>query len=509
MNIFNVGQTKGVKTNKFDLSHEKKLSMDFGDLVPVALQEVIPGDSFRMSSEIFIRFSPLLSPVMHMIDVFTHSFYVPSRIVFKGFENFITGGDDGLDTTVHPYLAVTDNQDEFFQIGGLADAFGIPTLPEGQSVDSLHINALPFRAYQMIYNEYYRDQDLIEKIDFSVEPGEVNNTTELESLLTLRKRAWQKDYFTSARPSAQKGGQVNIPIADWEPEYEQQGTVTGAGASGAQNVSSNDDDLLVGGQAGNIQNLTSPQDINAGNITDLRTAFRLQEWLEKAARAGSRYIEVLKSFFGVKSSDGRLQRPEYLGGGRQNVVVSEVLNHTGTAEAPQGAMAGHAMAAGSTIGFQRRFEEHGYIITIMSIMPKPSYQDGIHRLWFKSDRFDYPWPQFAHIGEQPVLNRELFFDYWSGTDANENTFGYAPRYSEYKYNASTVHGEFRDTLNFWHMSRYFASLPALNQEFIEVDKNSMNRIFAVTGGEYNKIYCQIYHHISALRKLPVFGIPQI
>ncbi len=237
-------------------------------------------------------------------------------------------------------------------------------------------------------------------------------------------------------------------------------------------------------------------------IIDLRNAFKLQEWLEKNARGGSRYIESIKSHFDVNSSDGRLQRPQYLGGGKSPVAISEVLQTSAAAAqpTPQGNMAGHGIAVGANNSFSYRSEEHGYIIGIMSILPRTTYQQGIPKHFLKFDKFDYYWPEFAHIGEQPIINKEL---YYSGTSEDDAVFGYTPRYAEYKFMNSSVHGTFRSSLDFWHMGRIFASRPSLNNSFVESDPT--NRVFAVLSGE--KVYAHVFHRIKASRKMPFFGNP--
>ena len=251
--------------------------------------------------------------------------------------------------------------------------------------------------------------------------------------------------------------------------------------------------------------------INSVSITveELRTATRLQRFLERNARAGTRYVEHLLSHWGVKSSDARLQRAEYIGGGKSPVVVSEVLNTTGTAELPQGNMAGHGINVGRTNHATKFCEEHGFIIGIMSVMPEPNYQNGIPKLWTRKLNLDFYYPEFAQLGEQPVLNQEL---YWDGEAplTNGQTFGYQSRYAEYKFQPSTVHGHFRDNLDFWHAGRKFATRPSLTQEFIECDTTDINeRIFAVNNPLIENLYIQVYHNIKALRPMPFFNTPSL
>ena len=241
----------------------------------------------------------------------------------------------------------------------------------------------------------------------------------------------------------------------------------------------------------------------AATINELRRAFQLQKWLERNARSGSRYTEVLRAHFGVKSSDARLQRPEYLGGGRQKVSISEVLQTSETSEnSPQGEMAGHGISIGNTNRFKAFFEEHGYVMGIMSVLPRTAYQQGIPKHLQKFDRFDYYWREFAHIGEQEIKYSEIMVR--NTSQGNNATFGYAPRYAEYKYIPSTVHGDMKDTLRAWHLGRYFETVPALNASFVKADPST--RIFNVQGN-YHHLWAHIYNNVKAIRPMPVFGEP--
>lgn len=514
MNIFDKIRITKPRKNKFDLSHEKKMSLNMGNLIPMLVNDIVPGDSFRVNSEILIRFAPMLAPIMHRVNVFTHYFFVPNRLVWDEWEDFITGGATGLSEPVPPYITINSTSSGLFAKGTLPDYMGIPVPPQDpdpvqQTVD---ISALPFRAYQLIYDEYYRDPTLSDPSEFAKTSG-AQPFSEASIICAMRKRSWEKDYFTSALPEAQRGGSVGSPVT---------GSV-GAGTFRTGDVRKNSDNTLATGDltanlgvmsagADNAyQELTGSGELTDASmqITELRRAIRLQEWLEKNARGGYRYIEQILSHFGVRSSDARLQRPEYLGGGKVPVVISEVLStFQQTAEGvPQGNMAGHGVSVGNTNGFSKTFEEHGYVIGIMSIIPKTAYQQGVPRHFSRFDKFDYYWPEFANIGEQEILNQELYMDYASVTPNKATTFGYQSRYAEYKYCPSTVHGDFLDNLSYWHMGRIFEAIPSLNQAFIEADPTQ--RIFAVTDPDEHKLYCQIYNSVSALRPMPYFGTPTL
>jgi len=504
MNPFQAVAGRRTKYSKFDLSHERKMSLNFSELIPIMCNEIVPGDKFRVNSEIMMRFAPMVAPMMHRVNVYTHYFFVPNRLLWDNWESFITGGRQGDELPTAPVVRIQEDRKQYFDKGTLADYFGLPIVDQAGSVSQVtSINALPFRAYQLIYNEYYQDQNLSEPVDFSKADG-LSDSGDHAKIMTMRKRAWEKDYFTSALPWAQKGESPNIPVeyspqSRWYSEAGEAPTQEGPiGTNTSAQVTGEVNSVITPGRIENIEGI---------DINDLRKTARLQEWLERNARAGSRYVEQILSHFGVRSSDARLQRPEYLSGGRQPVVISQVLNQTGsegTDALPQGNMAGHGISVGSH-GFNRRFEEHGFVIGIMSVLPKTAYQQGIHKMWNRRDKLDYYWPEFAQLGEQEVENREIFYDP-TGTVNNE-TFGYQSRYAEYKYQCSTVHGDFRDTLNFWHMGRIFDELPVLNEEFIE--SNPDDRIFAVTDPSEDKMYCQVYNRVDAVRPMPYFNNPTL
>lgn len=511
--LFDSVQMRRPRRNKFDLSHERKLSFNMGNLVPMLCHEIVPGDSFRVRSEVMLRFAALLAPIMHRVNVTTHYFFVPNRLIWEEWEDFITGGRLGTSTPVAPFIKASNMTGPgWLDQGTLADYLGLPVVDA--VTEDVNFSALPFRAYTLIFDEYYRDQNLVANLDISKASGEVTGG-EITKLCNLRIRAWEKDYFTSALPFAQRGPAVDIPM---EVGYRENGAILRNGSIGSGHLDPLPDlDTFSTNVAGTFSGADSPasgnpivvdniETLNA-SINDLRRSVRLQEWLEKNARGGARYVEQILSHFGVKSSDARLQRPEYLGGGRTPVVISEVLqtmqNETGN---PLGTMGGHGVSVGTSNGFKRTFEEHGFVMGIMSVLPKTAYQQGIERMWSRFDKFDYYWPEFAQIGEQEVLNKELFYDGTTPANPYGDAFGYQSRYAEYKYGCSTVHGEFRDALSFWHMGRIFDSQPALNETFVESDPTY--RIFPVTDNT-DKLLCQIYNRVDALRPMPYFGTPTL
>ena len=509
--IFGSIQVTKPRSNAFDLSHERKMSLNMGPLYPILVQPVIPGDRFRVSSEIMLRMAPMIAPVMHRVNVYTHYFFVPNRLVWNEWENFITGGEQGDENPVFPQIALSQANSGHYGEGTLADYMGIPTEKPTSWQNNKAISALPFRAYQTIYNEYYRDQALTDPISFGLGS---DTTLDVPDLLRMRQRPWEKDYFTSALPYAQKGEPVNLPITpsykDVSEVYDANGSPSTAGAN-LDVSSSSAPEMTAGAAPARIENL----DPDAGmgvTINDLRQATRMQEWLEKNARAGSRYVESLLAHFGVRSKDARLQRPEYLGGGKQPMSISEVLSTIGTDDtadnfAPQGNMAGHGISVGSSNRFKKGFTEHGYVIGIMSVLPRTTYQQGLEREWEKDSRYDFYWPEFSQLGEQEVRNGELYLDLGDTSVINDATFGYQSRYAEYKYKQSSVHGEFRGNLKHWHMGRIFEDRPILNTSFIESDPT--DRIFAVNDPGTDLLYCQIYNNVKAIRPMPIFNNPTL
>ena len=377
----------------------------------------------------------------------------------------------------------------------LASCLGMPPTWTG----SKDLTAFPWAAYQFVYNEYYRDQNLIAEVPYKLVNG--NNTSNV-ALRSLKKRAWQHDYFTAALPWAQKGSPVNIPVSidNSVPVYYNEnadtvltGTPNGAFVEG----------VTATGYAANQLYVELSGAFNNGTINDLRRAYALQEWLEKNARGGTRYVEWILNHFGFKTSDARLQRPEYITGIKQPIIISEVLNTTGeTSGLPQGNMAGHGVSY--TDGNAGTFysEEYGAVIAIMSVMPESGYYQGIPKYMLRQDNLDYYQPSFDHIGEQALTNQEVYANHSNPT----GVFGYLPRYCEYKYANSRMATEMTTTYDYWTADRKFASDPSLNATFIECDPAQVNRIFAVQDDSDN-LFLHIRHNVDALRPMSKYSTP--
>jgi len=493
-----------MKRGKFSLSNYKLLSCDMGELIPCGLWEVLPGDTVQAATSALLRASPLLAPVMHPVDVRIHHWFVPHRLVWEDWENFITGGPDGLNASVFPTITIGGGTGA--AIGSLADYLGIPT-----GVNNIEASALPFRGYALIWNEWYRDQDLQTALTIDKTSGADTTTN-----TTLQNIAWEKDYFTSSRPWEQKGAGITIPLGDEAPVlgigkfndtwggsqtvFESDGTAsTYTNASGIDlGAGSTSFYVERGAQVGGSYYPNIRADLSAASgitINDLREGMALQRYEEARARFGSRYVEYLR-YLGVRSSDARLQRPEYLGGGRETIQFSEVLQ---TAEGPDpvGALKGHGIAAMRSNRYGRFFEEHGYVFSFISVRPKTIYAQGLPRHFNRRVKEDFWQKELQHIGQQEVLNKEVY----AAHATPDGTFGYQDRYDEYRRTESTIAGGFRDNLDFWHFARIFGSTPALNADFVKCVPTE--RTFAVPSEDV--LWIMAKHSVQARRVVAQTG----
>lgn len=482
------------RRHKHSLSHYKLATFDMGELVPVGLVPVLPGDSFQHASSVLLRVNPLLAPVMHPISVRLHHFFVPNRLLWDEWEEFITGGPDGNGAS-EAVPTITVNTGTGWAEGSLADYLGIPT-----GVDDLPVSALPFRAYAKIFNEFYRDKDL--DTELTVDTGGGADTT---TSTDLQKCRWEKDIFTAARPWPQKGDAVTLPLGTSAPVGVTGTTApklrvaSSGGSPGATSLSVGADDRLERSSDG-VDLQFDPQgsliaDLSLATSVDVsavRRAFALQRYQEARSQFGSDYVDYLRYAFGVRSSDARMQHPEYLGGGKQTIAFSEVLqagpdgDDSGVAD-----LRGHGIAAMRSNSYRRYFEEHGYVITLMSVRPRSMYASGLNREWSKTTKEDYFQYELEHIGQQAVLNKEVYAAHSSPT----GTFGYNDRYYEYKQMPSHVSGEFRSTLNFWHLARILSSDPSLNSTFITCTPGK--RIHAEQTAD--QLWVMINHSLQARR----------
>lgn len=495
-----------MKRSKFSLSNNKLLSCNMGSLVPIGLTEVLPGDTIQHATSMLVRCSPLLAPVMHPVRVAIHHWYVPHRLVWEDFEDFITGGPDGNDASAFPTIAMPATPGVL--VSSLADYLGVPL-----GGNAFPVSALPFRAYAKIWNEWYRDQDLQTELVIDETSG-VDTTTNV----TLQNGAWEKDYFTSARPWEQKGPSITIPLGTTAPvNGDPAHNLRVQSSTGVANVQFNTATaarLNISTIAGTINNndiinvaLQGSSNLPSGLIADLssasaitvnalREALALQRFEEARARFGSRYSEYLR-YLGVRSSDARLQRPEYLGGGRQTIQFSEVLQ-TAEGEDPVGELRGHGIGALRSNRYRRFIEEHGYVLSLMCVRPKTIYTQGLARTWNRRVKEDFWQRELQHVGQQEILNKEVY-----NLHATPNgTFGFQDRYDEYRRAESTVSGEFRTaTLDHWHFARTFASDPALNATFVK--SVPTEEPFAVPSQDV--LYVMANHSIQARRLVASSG----
>lgn len=511
-----------------------KGTTDLGRLTPVFCERVLPSDDLKISLEAQVRLAPLDAPIMEQLNCDFHAFYVPERLLWEDFEEFITTGANGNQQPVKPFVvfSLPANQNLLYlSPSGLADYLDFPTIRQvGPGAPNVSFDATPFLAYQMIWQEYFRDENLTDApFEFPMASGSIPSNL-ISSLCSLRYRSWSKDYFTSALTSAQLGEDVGVPIAGGNapvvlvntvntPRWHNQAGTTKAGSLQSSATGSTIISPTTGESLNNVQfdpNGTLQANLagaSAVSVNNLRLAIAVQQWRERMITGGTRYKEQLYSMFGVISPDARLQRPEYLGKLNMKLQIGEVFQTSQTTDSsPQGEMTGRSNTYGNGFLFKKyNFKEHGFVIILMSIKPRATYQQGLPRKWQKNDWDDYAWPLLSNLGEQEIKNSELYFGY-NAMDvvSNDNVFGYQSRYAEYKFLNSTVHGDFKDTLSFWHLGRIFNSRPGLNEDFITVKPADANRIFPVYTGSDNfkdRFWYQILFDVRWNRPLPKFARP--
>lgn len=517
----------------FDLSYTKLFDCDMAQLVPVFCDEVVPGDHFTMSNEMVVRMQPMLAPILHDVYVTTHYFFVPYRLLWDDWEEFITGGKDADYVGSPPLLSAKIEALTKEHKGTLLDYIGLRIPVESESdIPLTEANSpvmFPVNSYNLIYNEYYRDQNLIEEVD-------LDN-------INILNRAWTKDYFTSALPWIQRGVVPALPVTTIIGSDVSVGvntnvvsSVYGSGnfntnrgvigqfsiGTDSEGYPSNNVFMRAGSNTWPNMQYTSGLGVTstasstatfdgefeaestAFNVADLRLAFQISRWQERNARAGVRYTEFLHAHFGVSPRDDRLNRPEYIGGTKSPIIISEVLQTSSTDQtSPQGNLAGHGITADSTRIGKYFVHEYGLIMGILSVLPRPSYiPQGIPRQWTRKTRFDYYFREFANLSEQAVLNQEIFVQ---GTADDAKVFGFQGRFNEMRDKQNLVANNMRDYFDFWHLSRKFANAPLLNGSFVECNPDSTKRIFAVQ--DEPGLIVHYANRVKAVRPMPILGEP--
>lgn len=548
---FSIAPHVDISRSRFDRSASLKTSFNAGDVVPFFLDEVLPGDTFSVDTSKVVRMQTLLTPMMDNVYLDTYYFFVPNRLVWDHWKEFCGENTESawIPQTEYTMPQITSPAGTGWDVGTLADYFGIPT-----GVAGLSVSALPFRAYALIMNEWFRDQNLQDPLvvptDDSTVAGVNTGTTVTDVAKGGKPFVASKyhDYFTSALPSPQKGPDVTIPVAQagsypvvsldqYVDSSKSKASVAwqkldGSGFSlldglgiavGQKPRSGGLDSMYFSGsmtvsegasQGWDIApaNLWAVADGNAASATinQLRLAFQIQKFYEEQARGGSRYTEVVRSFFGVTSPDARLQRPEYLGGNRVSINVNQIVQQSGTESSgtPQGTVVGQSLTTDKHSDFTKSFTEHGFIIGVMVARYDHTYQQGLNRLWSRKDKFDFYWPVFANIGEQAIKNKEIFAQ---GTDKDNEVFGYQEAWAEYRYKPNMVTGEMRSaysqSLDVWHLADDYKQLPTLSDAWIKEDKSNIDRVLAVSSSVSNQFFADIYVKNYCTRPMPMYSVP--
>lgn len=535
--------------SKFPRNFSHKTTFNAGQVIPFYVDEVLPGDTFQVRTSKVVRMQTLLTPVMDNVYLDTYYFFVPNRLVWEHWKQFMGENTESawipqVEYEV-PQLTAPANG---WEVGTLADYMGVPT-----GVKGLSVSALPFRAYALIMNEWFRSENLTDPLNIPVDDATVQgvNTGNYVSDVAKGGKPFVankfRDYFTSCLPSPQKGPDVtintaqlgNAPVVPMDKPVPKDllnypynvyipngnsnfgagyhaGSVHQNAFAGAywlaKDGNSDLDPTIDNGVAGYPANLWAKFDntVSVATINQLRTAFQIQKFYERSARGGSRYIETLKAHFGVTSPDARLQRPEYLGGNRIPVSINQVIQNSGTVSGstPLGDTGAMSLTTDVHSDFTKSFVEHGFVIGVMVARYDHTYQQGIERFWSRKSMFDYYWPEFANIGEQAVLNKEI---YAQGNAQDDEVFGYQEAWADYRYKPSRVSGEMRSSyaqsLDVWHLADDYSKMPALSDAWIHEDPATINRVLAVSDNLANQFFCDIYVQNYSTRNMPLYSIP--
>ncbi|UCS96047.1 MAG: major capsid protein [Microviridae sp.] len=559
--IYSKVQLRAPKRSVFDLSYQNAFTAKFGGIYPVWIEDCVPGDNIRYSNASMVRMNPLTAPFMGSVKATIHTFFVPYRILWSEWEEFITGGRLGTSKPVMPFITISDTQK--FSNSNLLDFLSysnsqivtnpisrVEKVPLARDISTTLgsvPNTLPFLAYWRIWNDYYRDQNLCPDVfpealrvgvknDDGIYLATTNkvvfgskflSNVSLTNNFDVAFRAWRKDLFTSALPFAQRGDSVKIPVAGIVPvlssgnggvfnavQFRANNATSPTGSpvsmnDGVLNASNTNTPMMSFGVDWSDE-ADSPFLVDLGksssvSIEDLRSANALQRWLERNAIGGGRYVEQILSHFAERVPDYRLDRPEFVGGNTYNVMSSRIAQTSEDGKTPLGTLGGEGFGSGSMKPATYHCREHGLMISLMSIIPEAHYSQGCHRRNLKRDKLDYFFPEFENLGEQSINNSEIFV---SGTDDDRFDFGYGPRYYEYKDRTSETHGLFRTSMSYWVPQRIFKSLPGLNNDFVQVNpskEGSLNNIFAVTQGDVEQMQVLVHNSVRAIRPMSKFS----